>query len=97
VYRGGGGEISAPEAGDLMRILQKLPLLPGRTQVGRQTQGIFGYCVLDINTRTRGHQAGALSLDPRDKPVSNTISPRLKTLAKLASGDTTCLPGRGYF
>lgn len=70
MYRGGGGEISAPEASDLMRSLQKLPLLPGRTQVRR----IFGYCVLDINTGTRDHQARAASLDPRDQPVSNTIS-----------------------
>lgn len=74
MYRGGGGEISAPEASDLMRSLQKLPLLPGRTQVRRGMPRIFGYCVLDINTGTRGHQARAASLDPRDQPVSNTIS-----------------------
>lgn len=57
-----------------MRSLQKLPLLPGRTQVWGGILGIFGYCVLDINTHTRGHQAWAVSLDPRDQPVLNIIS-----------------------
>lgn len=84
MYRGGGGEISAPKAGDLMRSLQKLPLLPGRTQVGRGMLGIFGYCVLDINTRTRGHRAQAVSLDPRDQPVSSVISPRAEDSGQIS-------------
>lgn len=83
MYRGGGGEISAPEASDLMRSLQKLPLLPGRTQVRGGMLGIFGYCVLDINTRTRGHQARAVSLDPRDQPVLNIISPKAEDTGQI--------------
>lgn len=97
MYRGGGGEISAPEASDLMRSLQKLPLLPGRTQVRRGMLRVFGYCVLDINTHTRGHQARAVSLDPRDQPVSNIISLQAEDTAKSASEDAPWLPGRGCF
>lgn len=83
MYRGGGGEISAPKAGDLMRSLQKLPLLPGRTQVRGGMLEIFGHCVLDINTRTRGHQARAVSLDPRDQPVLNIISPQAEHTGQI--------------
>ena len=57
MYRGGGGEILVPEAGDLMRSLQELPLLPGRTQVQGEMLWILRYCVLDIST-ARGEALG---------------------------------------
>lgn len=50
MYRGGGGEILVPEASDLMRSLQELPLLPWRTQVQGEMLWILRYCVLDIST-----------------------------------------------
>lgn len=61
MYRGGGGEILVPEAGDLMRSLQELPLLPGRTQVQGEMVWILWYCVLDIST-AQGEALGAPSL-----------------------------------
>lgn len=85
MYRGGGGDIWAPEAGDLMRSLQELSPLPGRTQVQGEMLWIFGYCMLDINTCTRGHHARMLSLDLRDQPVSNIASPEGQDTGQISS------------
>lgn len=80
-----------------MRTLQKLPLLPGRTQVWGRMLGIFGYCVLDINTHARGHQAWPVSLYLRDQPVLNIISPKAESSGQISTWKCLLLPRERLF